>query len=418
MSSFDPSKLGQRSGGGQANKGPRAERVFMVVEKYELPGDNFHFAVGHKVGNPDERVRVRLNTVAERCRDVPGANAEKVTSWYESGENVREPLAGKAKSCIKFLSFDDARLIGKDDAGVAEYRAHWSKTMSTDPGAEVLAGTAHVKLKDADTYGGHRISARAYVEFIRGKEALSGENADRVLMAAFAIKDDQGRARDPLAIVRAVYDEKVVATARVYPSNKVAKVFDQVRGEHKEVNQKADAEVTIRDLLSAQPGFSDKELDKARALIAGVMGLDQPKFNSTDERIVGEVTNLYYGAKSGALQVEVLAAEKIDFGPDSRKTYLNDKNQPQLAVYTVKSKEGERQREAPGYTDTVIACHRHDDGELYAVFASPAVMYPKMQTLADLDLGDKTLAAENKVGVDAGKPVEADEPTGDEDFAP
>ncbi|WP_240533929.1 hypothetical protein [Aeromonas veronii] len=44
----------------------------------------------------------------------------------------------------------------------------------------------------------------------------------------------------------------------------------------------------------------------------------------------------------------MIAAEKIDFGADSRKTYLNDKDRPQLAAYTIKEAVDEtRVRETP-----------------------------------------------------------------------
>src|SRR5690606_10559031 len=108
-----------------------------------------------------------------------------------------------------------------------------------------------------------------------------------------------------------------------------------------------------------------------------------------DPAIVDAVRNLYYGAKAGQLTVEVISAEKIDFGADSRKTYLKDKDLPQLAAYTVKeARDDQTLRESPGYTDTVIGIMRHEDGEPFAVYASPLKMYPKAYKLADLHLRD------------------------------
>lgn len=426
MSSFDPSKLGQRSGGGQPNKGSRAERVFLVVDDYETPAEGFHYVVGHKADKPDEKIKVRLNTVQERSADRPKDNVDKIKAQYVTGENTRDSISDKAKAGIKLLSFDDARRLGKDENGVTEYRAHWPKTMSTNPEAEVMSGFAHVKLKEAGEYNGRRSPAQAYVELMKSSVVADKDGIDKALSDALAIKDDQGCARDPLVIMRVMHEGKVVVSPRVYPSTELTKVFDQNLGEHKEVPRKVDADKTIDDLMTANPGKSDmanRQLDTARAVIAGIKGLDEPKFNSPDEGVVESIRNLYYGAKAGALQVEVIAAEKIDFGADSRKTYLNDKDRPQLAAYTIKEAVDEtRVRETPGYTKTVVAVHRHPDGEPYAVFASPVQMYPKVQKLADLPMnpaGESALATEAKT--EAAKPVEpeapaADEPIVDDDY--
>lgn len=430
MSSFDPSKLGQRSGGGQPNKGPRAERVFLVVEGYETPAEGFHYALGHKADKPDEKVKVRLNTVQERSADRPSENVDKIKAQYVTGENTRDSISDKAKAGIKLLSFDDARRLGKDENGVTEYRAHWPKTMSTNPDAEVLAGVAHVKLKEAGEYSGRRSPAQAYVELMKSSVVADKDGIDKALSDALTIKDEQGRARDPLVVMRIRHENKVVATARIYPSTEVAQVFDQNLGENKEVRRKVDADKTIEDLLSGKPGANDesnKQLDRARAVIAGVKGLDEPKFNTPDARVVDDFRNLYYGAKAGALQVEVIAAEKIDFGADSRKTYLNDKDRPQLAAYVIKEAVDEtRVRESSGYINTVVAVHRHPDGEPYAVFASPVQMYPKAQKLAEISMNppaDPALVAESKADA-AAKPVEpeaaAADPVVDDDndYAP
>jgi len=401
MSNFDPHKLGQRSVG-QPNKSPRAERIFLVVEDYETPAEGFHYAVGHKADNPDEKVKVRLNTVQERSADRPNENPDKIKAQYVTGENTRDSIFDKAKAGITLLSFDDARRIGKDEDGVTEYRAHWPKTMSTNPAAEIMSGCAHVKLKEAGDYNGRRSPAQAYVELMKSSAQADKDRIDQLLSEALAIQDHHGRARDPLTIMRVMYEGKVVASPRVYPAVEPIKVFDQNLGEHKDVPRKVDADKTIDFLMSAKPGNSDmanRQLDTARAIIAGLKGLDEPRFNSPDEEVIGQIRNLYYGAKAGALQVEVIAAEKIDFGADSRKTYLNDKDRPQLAAYTVKEPvDDTRVRETPGYTKTVIAVHRHADGEPYAVFASPVQMYPKVQKLAELPLNP------------AGEPVLIDEP--------
>jgi hypothetical protein len=406
--SFDPSKVGQRTQRPANNppRGPKAERVFVVVDRYITPADGFHFAEGHAVGNPNEKVRVRLNTVAERMKDYPKENEDAVKSKYQTGENHRESIADKAKAGIKLISFDDARLVSNND-GVKEYRAHWPKTMSTNPESEVMQGLAHVRLREATEAGGKHQRAQAYVEMIRDAATVTGADVQSRLLDGLAIADGHGRARDPFVILRAEFDGKSVATTRVYPATAIAKVFDQATGEHKDVTRKTDAETTLASLLGGEKANSDyqnRQLDTARALVAGLTGADEPVFHSA-EGVAAEIRNLYYGVKEGAIKVEVVSLEKIDFGAKSRQTYLKDKDRPQLAVYTIKEPAGADQvRETSGFIPTTIAFERHADGEPYAVFASPDAMYAKAKKFNDLKLG-ATAEAKLDAAVEADAPA-------------
>lgn len=396
MSNFDPNKLNARTPR-SGSRGPRPERIFMVVSSYETPESGFHFAVGHRADRPDEQVRVRLNTVAERVADRPNLSAEAVKAQYVTGENTRDDIQAKAKAGIKLIAFDDCRLLGKAD-GVAEYRAHWPKTIATQPDAELLSGKAHIRLREAQEHAGGRVKAQAYVELIKGHAAPTAENIDQLLHDALTIKDDQGRARDPLMIMRVKHNNVVVGAPRLYPAMQATKVFDQAMGEEREIARPVDADKTLEELYSAKPGRNDyhnAQLDSVRALVAAIKGEGEPVFNSSVPAAHDAARNLYWGLKEGHLQVEVISAEKIDFGADSRKTYLKDKDRPQLAAYTVKEpKDDQSFRESPGYTDTVIGVLRHEDGEPYAVYASPVQMYPKAYKLADLRLATEAPAVE------------------------
>lgn len=387
-SNFDPSKVGQRGGDTPRSTGPTSERLFLVVHDYETPADGFHYAVGHRAGQPDEVIKVRMNTVQERSVDRPKENVEKIKEQYLTGKNTRDSIADKAKAGIKLLSFDDARCLGRGESGITEYRAHWAKTMSTSPSAEVMAGMAHVRLKEATEYNGQRKPAQAYVEMMRSSLMADSDNIDQALFNALTTKDDQGRARDPLLILRVVYEGEVISSPRLYPAREPSKFFDQNSGEFREVLKSVDADKTVSNLMSGNPSKSDIEnlqLDTIRAVVSGIKGLDEPVFNFNKENVVNDLRNIYYGIKEGAIQVEVIAAEKIDFGSDSSKTYLNDKSRPHLQVYSLKEQISDSQiRETAMYTDTVIAIHRHNDGEPYAVFASPEKMYPEVTKLVDL----------------------------------
>ncbi|MDN4642371.1 hypothetical protein QCD70_19170, partial [Agreia sp. PsM10] len=76
----------------------------------------------------------------------------------------------------------------------------------------------HIRLRDSTEggEGGTRTKTQAYVELLRSSAKLSKDNADAVLSHALSIKDDQGRARDPIAIIRVFHDGKQVAAPRLY----------------------------------------------------------------------------------------------------------------------------------------------------------------------------------------------------------
>ncbi|HDL8219856.1 TPA: hypothetical protein PXQ72_004527, partial [Yersinia enterocolitica] len=377
-------------------------RLIMVVENYETPESGFHYAVGHKFDDVDAKVRVRLNTVDERCKDRPKTDQNKIREQYVSGENTRDTIADKKKSNIKFISFDDSLLLTEKD-GVSEYRAHWGKTMSTDPTAEIISGVGHIRLRQPEN--GSERSAEAYIEFIKDAQPVVKKNIKQQLTSGLAIKDEQGRARDPFVIIRVGYQDKLVTTVRLFPATETKAIFDQNLGANKEIRTLVDSEKTIEHLLSGKPlsnspttAYIDNQADTVRAVVAGLLGRKEPTFNdpSNKERNL----NIYHGAKGGQLNFELISAEKIDFGIDSRKTYLNEKSRPHLAAYDIKSgEEGNEKQQfvTSGYTETVLAIHRHPDGEPYAVFASPKEMWPKTQVMKNLTI-DKLIITtpENK----------------------
>lgn len=401
---FDPAKLNQRTSGKSAGT-TRSERLFLVVERYETPADGFHFAVGHKADAPDEKVRVRLTTVSERIADRPRVDPDKIKKQYVSGENTRESIAEKAKAGITLISFDDARRLPSDD-GVSEYRAHWPKTMSTSVNAEIMGGMAHIRLREGVQAAGQSKPAQAYVELLKSSAVVNKDTVDAEILRALAIKDSQDRARDPLVILRVMYEGKVFSTPRIYPATETTSIFDQSQGGSKNIQVPVDGDKTLAALVAGKVGrneFETKQLDTVRALYSGLKGFDEPKLNTPDPSVKADILNLYYGVKAGQLQVEVISAEKIDFGSDSRKTYLSDRDQPQLAAYVTKEKmDGDRVKESPGYADTVLTVLRHPDGEPYAVFASPAAMYPKSERLSDLAVG---IANESALDGEVVKPL-------------
>lgn len=379
--SFNPDVLNSKPTAQKTEPSKRA-RLVIVVDDYAIPSDGFHYAIGHKFDNPNEKVRVRLNTVDERAKDVPRQDRDKIEKQYKSGENTRDTIADKLKANIKLLSFDDAVLLNTTE-GITEYRAHWAQTMSTDPSAEVVSGIAHIRLREMEN-----APSQAYVEMVKGANVATSENIDQLLHEALAIKDKEGRARDPFMAVRVIFQDKVHHTSRLYPAPTTKSVFDQDLGRSKDISVPMDAADTISHLMSGakhSSKYATGQADTIRAIVAGLKGLDVPDFNGTNQV---KDTNLYHGVKGGHLKIEVISFEKLDFGPDSRKTYLLNKSRPHLKSYDlVSSREGSNETSiTSGYTESVVAFVRHPDGEPLIVFASPTEMWPEQKLLKDIPL--------------------------------
>ncbi|MEA9392207.1 hypothetical protein SJI19_16910 [Acerihabitans sp. TG2] len=398
--SFNPDAFNQKPAA-QKTERIKPERLIIRVDSYLMPNDGFHYAIGHSIKNPAEQVKVRLTTVDERSTDLPKADKEKILKQYRSGENTRDSIADKAKNNIRLISFDDSIKIGTDH-GVTEYRAHWGKTISTDPNAEVIFGSGHIRLRENENGSG-----QAYVEMVKGVAVATPENIDQLMHDSLTIKDEQQRARDPFMAVRIIYNEKVATTVRLYPAVEKTSVFDNDMGRSKEINKPVDADNTIAKLMAGESTVSDftnQQADTVRAIVAGLKDLDVPVFNTN--RATSDL-NIYHGVKQGALRVEIISFEKFDFGPDSRKTYLKDKSfRPQLKSYDINSSaEGSNEiRQVAGYDQTVVAFMRHPDGEPYVVFASPEEMWPKPKPLKDITLEEfisPTIAREAVIEIEA-----------------
>lgn len=380
MSTFKPENL---SVSRNSNQAERSERLFVVVEKYETPADGYHYAVGHKANNPAEKVKVRLNTVEERSKDFPKIDVDKIKDQYFSGQTHRDTIADKAKAGVVFLSFDDARKLENSGDGVVEYRAHWPKTMSTKPDAEVITGLATIVLKENNTASK---KASASINFIKNITEVNKDNYEPVLLDALAIKDKDGNARNPYVTFRSFYKDELVAVTNLYPATETTPVFDQNSGQYKDIKMKVDAVDTLIQIQKAVPSgddLLDGYRDRARAIISGLLGEDEPVFNSKDDKAVESAKQYYYGTKQGELKVEVVENESIYFGTDSRKTYLNDKDKFHLSVYD-EADENDVNKKHQVYTDTVVAVHRYPDGEPFAVYAAPVKMYPTMEKLSDI----------------------------------
>lgn len=360
------------------------ERVFMEVERYQLSrtgGDEW--AIGRSVANPEEKLMVRLSTVEERMSDLPQANEAKLRQSYE-GENRRETLAEKAQGKIKLIAFDGARPLGVSEDGVKQYRSHWPQTMAAKPEAEVTAGVGSIVLYQPEEGSGSK--ADAYVEFLRTATLVDGSNVQQAMESALAIKDDNDKARDAIAVMRVFYNGEEVATARVFPAREHAKVTDPMYGDEKTVPVPVDAATSfqaLRDGKATGIQSMDANNDLARAVVAGLMGDDEPpKSNLMKSE---QVENFFYGAKGGDLNVEIISVERIKFGMDSAKTYLKDRENKKFAGYLVESESDGKKSVERGYGNTVVAFQRYPNGQPYAVYASPQENVPQVSPLSHFD---------------------------------
>lgn len=375
---FDPSQLGQKEAlASTVADESRPQRLFMIVDHFETPKDGFHFAVGRNAVDPDKEIRVRLTTVDERVADNPKLDRAKVEGMYMTNEKTRETIDDKKRAGITLLAFDDAKKIGVNTEGVSEYRAHWSNTMSTNPQAEVFVGLAHLELSPGNT---RDPKSRARVDMLQKSSVATPENIDALFASALAIKDDQDRARNPYALIRVFYDGQQTAAVKIFPTRVEQPVFDQATGKTKSVSMKQDADATLAKLLSGSPSGTgnanlEQKLDVARAVIAGLKNLDLPKANVAE--FAKSTQNYYNGAKGGHITVELTEVERIEFGSDSRKTYLSKAEQPQFKGYRAVVGEKDAQYSVSAYAETVVATLRHENGERFATFASPTAMFPK-----------------------------------------
>lgn len=363
------------------------ERVFMQVESFQLsrPGTGGEdWALGRSLLNPAEKLAVRLSTADERLVDMPKANEARLRNSYEGGEFRRETLAEKAAGKIKLIAFDGARSLGEVD-GVKQYRAHWPQTIAAKPEAEVTHGLGTINLFQPREGGAGR--ATAYAEFLRSATIVDGSNAREALESALANKDENGNARDGHAIMRVYHRGIEYATARVFPAREEAVMQDPLYGDSKTVRVPMEGAQSVQALLEGkQAGLAnvDVQNDLARAVLAGLLDDEEPPVSHEMEAKKAE--NFFYGAKSGELTVEIVAAERIQFGPDSAKTALKEIENPKYAGYLVRTEvEGERTTTERGYGDTVVAFQRHPDGLPYAIYAAPVEHFPKVSPLARFD---------------------------------
>ena len=385
---FDPALAQSAAPQRPAGRAQRVydERVFVNVEKYALSRDGGQeWAIGRLVTNPDEKVKVRLSTVEERLADSPDRFTEARLRQQYEGENKRESMGDKAKGKIQYIAFDGARPLGVDEDGVKQYRAHWPETMAANPRAEVASGLGSIHLYDPPE--GSPGKAEAYVEFLRSATIVDGSNAKEAFESALSIKDDEGNARAPHAIVRVFYNGDEVAVARAFPAREEAMVTDPNYGDEKKVRVPVEGDASYNALIGGEPtgiDFIDGSNDLARAVIAGLRGDDEvPRANVMSQE---SVANFFHGAKNGDLTVEIVAAERIGFGSDSAKTYLRNRENPKFSSYFVTS-EGDdgRLKKERGYGNTVVALQRYDNGQPYAIYASPQENWPQVSPLSKFD---------------------------------
>lgn len=383
---FDPSKTQQQQPAQRQANSEAArvydERVMVSVDRYVREGaDGPVWAVGHRLSRPDEKVAVRLSTVEERVSDNPDRyTADKIRKQYE-GENRRHTLTEKNKDKIKLIAFDGVRALGPGEDGVARYRAHWPQTMATSPNAEVTIGLGTITLytPPEDKPG----KSTAHVEFLRTATLVDGHNVRAALEAALKPEDAEGRPRDAHAVMRIFHQGREVGTARIHPEREQASVPGDF-GDEITIMRAVEGGRSVDSLMGGRMSGIDNldaNNDLARAVVAGLEDADEPPVANLGDK--DTPANFFHGAKSGELTVEIIGVERMNFGADTAKTYLKDRDRPQYAAFLVADKEtGYRQR---GYAEVAVAFQRFEDGRPYAVYANSVENWPKMRVLEDFN---------------------------------
>lgn len=446
-SKFDPDKIFKKVD----NKSDEMEKVFLVVEGYDLPkpGEKrASFAHGYRLGDENDKIRVRLNTVAERIADKPDEE-DKVREQYVKGKFTRPTLSEKAKKNIRYLSFDQAVNLGTNDAGVQEYRAHWSNTVTTDSNDRVIKALAHVRVRGGYTdKKGKKHDALAYMEVVDGIRPLRGDNVRAAVMQALSLENDQGRGRYPCPTIRIHYNGKPYEDGlKFFAFKDPVEIYDENTGEDRTVHENVNAEESLKRLMKgvkSDSEFVDTMNDYVRMVIKGIE--DQGKKEVQDEKVVllinskekivrERAESLYWGAREGGLTFDIMDSHRVYFGPETRKAYIKEAESRKSSIFNrftargdsektkyipyVVTEDGEQLKgktqgelirkgyseqdirwektdqtekiKVPGYTETVIALSDMDNGDAYAVYVDTLHAQPKMRAMKDLTQDDLAL---------------------------
>ena len=372
------------------------ERLFVEVTKYDL-AKTTGFVTGKNLLT-GEVIDIRLNTVDERLSDRPSASKKQVDSAYVSGAYARESLEKKHNRKSNILVFDDCVSIDGPDSSTSAYRSAESTQIKI-----LEADAMHIKLKKGLEEGSRDT---AYVEVIHPSVKAEKDNVDQLLNSIFSNRDEDGNPAHPAILLdlRFKGESALPNLPRIYPDTVQEAVYDSATGGMKSISITAPAEVTVKRLLdgSREPknGRDAINLDYFRAVIAAVKDEELPEPTSPSAKVRSNTASLYQMVKDKTIDVHLGKISTYSFGPQARKTYINDADKKYMSGFHVNRKNGEEVRPVAAFAHGVVALGQFEDGTYYVRDAKTIAAYPSTKPLNEMDLSkiqNPKVIFENKI---------------------
>ena len=390
--------LGKAGGGSKKAKKDLPINIAMRLSEIEVGAGKPSFFKGFVVGS-NEPVTIRMMTIDEgvavngrKGEDIEQIKARVQSQYVGTGEKHRPRPAEIANTAHKahceaggLLMFTKC-VRGEDGT----YRAHWVETLERTSGAGCDKVLAHIRAEDLKDKDRKVTGYQVVADVVRpdGAVMLNKSNLVSTLTAAFANREGEEK-RKPFIFARLV---NPATGAIVLPPARANAKYDQIEntdqdtGQVFKVYESASAEESIKNLFNPENVGQD-----ALVIRAAVFGLgNEPGYPAykdlTNEGLQKDLNTITDAVRAGSLQVEIIPGERISAGPATRasieKAVKGNPNHPLNTLYTVRNENGFAKERR--FCDTFLTTKVGKDGNRYFTKASPADLYPAMQTVAKL----------------------------------
>ena len=398
--------------GRKTNKENNPFRLMVSVFNIEKEGD-FVWVSGYRLGgtkvqrNPRELVKVRLNTVDERVRDMKLFSNKSefelrnsVKSSYETGANKRKTLFEHGRSQTKMLSFERVVFLETKN-GVKHYRAHWSTGMTANQNAQFIQGMAHVRIIQEDESIGRRSTCQVEVieAMLMGADKSGAENNNNFIAKAFDSHDPTSKMETAertgkLMVELSSDGQRNIKTIDIYSEKHEVQVTHPNTGDTVTVRRALPYEKTLEAYITAQdyhtmlykadPENNYKkdrafDADINRHILGYLLGIDARNIpivrtDLADEVIKPFVNKLY----KKEITLNLFAVRIYQYGNRYRDNALaNSKRLGLHKNYAVALNDtgvilpydqASGLPATPAYAPTAVVVQRYDDGTAYVVF--------------------------------------------------
>ena len=385
------------------SKNTPTERLFIEVTQYDL-AKKTGFVSGTNLLTGEE-IQIRLNTIDERLQDRPSAQKKTVEAQYSTGAYKRESLEQKHLKKNNMLLMEDAVALKDGTGEVSSHRAHWAKSICAEDDKVKLihAEAVHLNLKKASAEGGRD---SAYIEIVHPSQKASKDNIDEILLAAFDNQDKEGNPARPVVLMDLRFEQGPVFPnlPRIYPAVEKESVYDAATGGMKSIDLPAKAQVSVTTLLdgSREPkdGREAIHFDYFKAAIAAIKNEPLPESNSVSPQIRKNSKVIHDNVSNGKFELRISRVETYSFGPQARKTYLNEADKKHLSGFHVNRKNGEDVRAVAAFTEAVVSLGQFEDGTYFVKDLLATEAYPKTKPINEFDISrskEPKVLYENKI---------------------